>query len=120
MLVNVWRFSYEESLPTASTLVTPRPPEKRTASTATSARTPVRLRRRRDMPCSVWAESIVRDYTSRSHTRKPGPESGADLLRDTSLLGRSDARRSAATPALLGSLAPRLARNSTPDRESVV
>src|SRR6266403_4258536 len=37
----------------------------------------------------------------------------ADLRRHTSLLGRSAARRSSATPALLTSLAPRLARNST-------
>src|SRR5438128_2702524 len=36
----------------------------------------------------------------------------ADLRRDTSLLGRCAARRSSATPALLTSLAPRLARNS--------
>src|SRR5258705_8226502 len=43
----------------------------------------------------------------------PTARDWADLLRDTSLLGRSAARRSAATPALLASLAPRLARNST-------
>src|SRR5438876_4906716 len=40
----------------------------------------------------------------------------ADLLRHTSLLGRCAARRSAATPALLASFAPRLARNSTQSR----
>src|SRR6266404_8067601 len=43
-----------------------------------------------------------------------------DLRRHTSSLGRCAARRSAATPALLASLAPRLARNSPQYRPQVV